>query len=456
MKDDLRSQINKFFYPKSVAILGASRSPAKFGNLFLRAFIANKFPGKIYPINPKANEILGIEAHKNLIDTKDPIDLAIITTHPAENIKLVKDCVKKGIEAIIIFSAGYAEIGEAGREREKELLSIIKGKARVLGPNCVGIHSAPGRVSSFPATSFDLDAEVAILSQSGYLRSLLIRTFTLRGIPVTFGVSLGNSIDLNICDFLEYFKAENNTKYIGIYLEGVSQGQRFIKLCKEMKGKKQLIIWKSGRTNIGKKAISTHTASITGEDKIWNAIFNQYSIFRVNSAEEILNQVIALQFSETMKGPKVGILGSQGGLTVTTAENCEFYGIELAKLTDETKEKLRKAIPEFGTSVNNPVDISIAAAMNSKLYADAGKIILKDQNVDILLINGTWMIDSLFIKYLLSLRKENDKPIFLIEPSIPERLRSYKKLLNNKIGVSFTSFSFLRFLKSAIDSKIKI
>ncbi|MFX1296000.1 MAG: CoA-binding protein [Promethearchaeota archaeon] len=455
MKDDLKSQIDKFFYPKSVAILGASRSPAKFGNLFLRSFIMNKFLGKIYPINPKADEILGIKTYKNLSDIEDSIDLAIISTHPDQNIELIEECIKNAIEAIIIFSAGYAEIGEPGKEREKELLSIIRGKARVLGPNCVGIHSAPGRVSAFPSISFDLNSEVAIISQSGFLTSLLTRVLTFRGIPVSFGVSLGNSIDLNVCDFLEYFKDKNNPKYIGMYLEGISQGERFINLCKEMYGNKQLIIWKPGSTSIGRKAISTHTASISGQDEIWSAIFNQYGIFRVNSAEEIINQVAALKFTETMKGPKVGIVGSQGGLTVTTAENCELYGIELAKLTDTTKEELRKVIPEFGTSVNNPVDISIAAAMNPKLYADAGKITIRDPNVDILLINGTWMTDRQFINYLLSIRKESDKPIFFIEPSIPEKLKSYFNLYDNNIGVAFTSFSLLKFLNRDIDSRIK-
>ncbi|MHA1377345.1 MAG: CoA-binding protein [Candidatus Helarchaeota archaeon] len=455
MKNDLKSQIDKFFYPKSVAILGASRSPAKFGNLFLNSFKFNNYPGKIFPINPKAEEILGIKTYKNLLDIEDSIDLAIITTHPDQNIRLVKDCIKKGIEAVIIFSAGYSEIGEAGEEREKELLSIIKGRARVLGPNCIGVHSAPGKVSAFPSMSFDLNADVTILSQSGYLTSLLSRAFTTRGIPISFGVSLGNSIDLNICDFLEYFKDDQYTKYICMYLEGVSQGKRFKKLCEDLYHKKQLIIWKPGRSSIGKKAISTHTASITGKDEIWNGIFKKFDMFRINSAEEMIDQVIALKFTEKLKGPRVGIVGSQGGLTVTTAENCELYGIKLAKLTEKTKNELIKVIPEFGTSVNNPVDISIAAAMNPKLYEESGKIVIKDSNVDILLINGTWMIDRQFIKYLINIRNTNEKSIFLIEPSIPEKIKSYTKLYQNNIGVAFTSYSFLKFLKRAIDYRIK-
>ncbi|MHA1300892.1 MAG: CoA-binding protein [Candidatus Helarchaeota archaeon] len=451
MKNDLKSQIDKFLFPKSVAILGASRSPAKFGNLFLRSFKFNRFPGKIFPINPKADEILEIKTYKNILDIEDPIDLAIITTHPDQNINLVKDCINKGIEAIIIFSAGYAEIGDSGKEREKELLEIIKGKARVLGPNCIGVHSAPGKVSAFPAMSFDLNADVTILSQSGYLTSLLSRAFTARGIPITFGVSLGNSIDLNICDFLEYFRDDEYTKYICMYLEGVSQGKRFRNLCKDLYHKKQLIIWKPGSSKAGRKAISTHTASITGKNEIWDGIFRQYKIFRVNSAEEIINQVIALKYSETLKGPKVGIVGSQGGLTVTTAENCELFGIQLAELTEKTKNELKKIIPEFGTSVNNPVDISIAAAMNPKLYEESGKIIIKDPNVDILLLNGTWMMDRQFVKYLMKIRKINDKPFFIIEPSVPEKLKPYEKLYRNNIGVAFTSYSLLKFLKRAID-----
>ena len=456
MKDDLKSQIDKFLYPKSVAIIGASRSPTKFGNLFLRSFVANNFEGKIYPINPIADEIIDIKAYKSVLDVPDSVDLGIITTHPKENISAVKECIEKGIEAIIIFSAGYAEIGDDGLVREKELLSLIKRKARVLGPNCIGVHSAPGRVSAFPATSFDVNADVAVLSQSGFLTSLMTRAFPLRGAHVSYGISLGNSIDLNVCDFLEYFSEEEYIKYIVTYLEGVSEPKRFRKLLEELCYKKKIIIWKPGRTEAARTAISTHTASLTGEDKIWNAIFDQYSIFRINSVEEAINQVVALKFSENMKGFNVGIVGSQGGLIVTTAENCELLKIPLAKLTEQTKQKLSKTIPEFGASAKNPVDISIAAAMNPKVYTDAGIVTIQDPNVDILLVNGVWMIDSTFIKCMIDIRKKSDKPIFLIEPSIMEKLKSYRKLFDNNIGVGITSHDFLKFLKAAIDYKQKI
>ncbi|NHI92653.1 MAG: hypothetical protein EAX96_09125 [Candidatus Lokiarchaeota archaeon] len=455
MKDDLKSQIDKFLFPKSVAIIGASRSPTKFGNLFLRSFVSNEFPGKIYPINPKADEISDLKAYKSVLDVPESIDLSIITTHPNENIAAVKECVDKGIEAIIIFSAGYAEIGKDGMAREKELLSIIKDKARILGPNCIGVHSAPGRVSAFPATSFDINADIAVLSQSGFLTSLITRIFPMRGAYVSYGISLGNSIDLNICDFLEYFSQEEHVKYIVMYLEGISQATRFRKLLEELNHKKKLLIWKPGRTNIAKSAISTHTASITGDEKIWNSIFNQYNIFRIDSVEEAINQVIALKYSDNMKGCKVGIVGSQGGLIVSTAENCELHQIPIAKLTENTIQKLTKTIPEFGTNAKNPVDISIAAAMNYKVYADAGIITIQDPNVDILLLNGIWMIDSSFIKNLIDIRKKSDKPIFLIEPTIMEKLKSYKKLYENNIGLAITSHTFIKFLKNAINYKQK-
>ncbi len=455
LKDELKRQINKFLFPKSVSIIGASRSPTKFGNLFLRAFQANQFEGNIFPVNPVADEISGLKSYKSILDIKESVDLAIITTHPNQNIQTVKECIEKGIEAIIIFSAGYAEIGEEGKKREKELLSLIKGKARVLGPNCIGVHSAPGKVSAFPATSFDLNADVAVLSQSGFLTSLITRIFPLRGAHVSYAVSMGNSIDLNICDFLEYFSEEENTKYIVMYLEGVSEPDRFKNILKELYGKKNIIIWKPGKSEIGKKAISTHTASITGQDEIWNAIFNQYGVFRINSVEEAINQVIALKYSENTKGSNIGIVGSQGGLIVSAAETCELLGLPLAKLTEETKIKLSNAIPEFGTSANNPVDISIAAAMDAKVYANAGKITINDPNVDILLVNGVWMFDSSFMKSMIDIRKASVKPIFLIEPAILEKLKQHKKLFQYDIGVAITSYEFLKFLKTAINYKIK-
>ncbi len=434
--------IEGFFNPRSIAILGASRSPAKFGNVFLRSYQLSGFEGNIYPINPNADEINGLKTYPSIKDVPNDVDLAIISTHPREVLKLVKDCIDKGIKHIIIFSAGFGELGKEGKKREDQLLEIIKGRASIIGPNCIGIYVPSTKLSFFPGIPL-IEGPVSFVSQSGFICATISRWGAIRGIGFSKVISLGNSVDLTINDFLEYFENDPNTKIISIYIEGVKDGRRFVDLIRRISIKKPIIIWKTGNTPLGKQVISSHTGSIGGSKEIWNSIIKKNKLAQVSSIEEILDYYQIFLNLEQFKniGQKICLIASQGGLISNTTDIFEENGLKFANLSPSTIDKLKQIIPDYGTNVvpNMPIDISIAAALDMDLYVRVAKVAINDPNVDILIILGSMEITSELTKDLLKLKNKSNKPIILVQPVIPYRLSKFElKLRTNGICVFYT------------------
>ncbi|MHA1268244.1 MAG: acetate--CoA ligase family protein [Candidatus Helarchaeota archaeon] len=447
--------IEKFFNPKSIAILGASRSPAKFGNVFLRAYQLSGFEGEIYPINPKANEINDLKAYPNIKSIPNKVDLAIISTHPKEVISLVKEIVEKGVSSIIIFSAGFGELGDLGKKREKKLLEIIKGKASIIGPNCIGIYVPSTKLSFFPGIPL-LDGNVAFVSQSGFICATISRWGAIRGIGFSKVISLGNSVDLTITDFLEYFESDPKTKIISIYIEGVKDGPRFLKLIKRISRKKPIIIWKTGNTELGHKVVSSHTGSIAGSIEIWDSIIKQNHLISVNSIEEILDYYQTfLNLNQYRNiGQKICLIASQGGLISNATDMLVEHGIELGKLSSSTIEQLKQIIPDFGTNVDPsmPIDISIAAALDMNLYIRVAQVALPDPNIDIVIILGAMEITNEFGKALIKLKEKFRKPIILVQPVIPDRLSKIElKLRKNGILIFYTFKNAIKCIRHLFD-----
>ncbi|MHA1232050.1 MAG: CoA-binding protein [Candidatus Helarchaeota archaeon] len=443
--------IERFFNVNSIAILGASRSPNKFGNVFLRAYQFSKFEGKIYPINPNADEINNIKAYPDIHSVPDKIDLAIISTHPKEVLKLVREIVDKGTRSIIIFSAGFGELGEEGKKKEEELRNIIKGKASIIGPNCIGIYVPSKRLSFFPGIPLS-EGPIAFVSQSGFICATISRWGALRGIGFSKVISLGNSVDLTITDFLEYFGSDPETQIISMYIEGIKDGPRFIKLLSDISKKKPIIIWKTGITEMGHKVISSHTGSIGGSKEIWEGIIQQFCLAPVSSIEEILDlyQVFGNLKHFINCNQKICLVASQGGLISNATDILVNIGLKLVELSKETIEKLKKIIPDYGTNVvyNMPIDISIAAALDPSLYVRVADIVFEDPNVDILVILGAMEITNDFGKSILKLKKKYNKNIILVQPVIPDRFSKIElKLRKNGVLVFYTFNNAARALK---------
>jgi len=346
------------FFPKTHAVIGASNSPAKFGGLYFRAQLTFGYKGNLVPINRDEPEVSGKKAYAKVTDYPGEIDFASIFVPARAVPEVLEDCLRKGIPAAQVITAGFRELSEEGRRLEEQVKAISRRGIRVIGPNCFGVYSPGGGVTVMPGG--DLPKEpgtVGFISQSGGYAARLPRRAEGIGIHLSKLVSYGNASDINECDLLEYFYDDPDTRIITFYLEGVNDGPRFLKLLKQACREKPVIIWKGGLTEGGARAVMSHTASLSGSAQIWDAIFKQTGAVSVSGLEEFLDTVLAFLHLPPVKDNRVGIIGGGGGIGVAAADACEKAGITLPVFSPEIQAKLARLAPAQGSSVRNPVDV---------------------------------------------------------------------------------------------------
>ncbi|HDO41971.1 MAG TPA: CoA-binding protein, partial [Candidatus Bathyarchaeota archaeon] len=277
-------KLDAFFNPKSIAVIGASREPQKVGHRVFRNLIESGFHGGLYPINPNANKLLGFKCYKSVLDVPDHIDLAVIVV-PARIVpSVVEECGLKGVKGIVIISAGFSEVGREGARLEREVIDLCrKYGMRMQGPNCLGLISVQSRVNASFAPTMPLPGNIAFISQSGALGSTILNWAIRNEIGFTKFISLGNEADLNAADFIEALEDDEETKVIGLYMEGVKEGKRFIEVAKKVVRKKPIIAIKAGTTDAGIRAVSSHTGSLAGSDTAFSAAFRKAGIIRANT-----------------------------------------------------------------------------------------------------------------------------------------------------------------------------
>ena len=410
--NDLFSEIDDIFHSRSLAIYGVSRKGG-LGNILLQGFIDQEFP-KIFIVNPRITEsnvkIMGIPVFSDLKSIGEPVDLVICSTHPKFVQDIIIECGENGVKSVIIFSAGFGEKNEEGKNAEKELLKIArKYQMRLIGPNCMGLYCPSSKLSFFPALPTE-SGSLGFVSQSGSIANLMGFLAILKGINFSKAISYGNGIDLSFNDFLEYLGDDPATKIIACYMEGVNDGRRFIDLVKKIK--KPIIVWKAGVTPAGSKAAHSHTGSICGNNKLWNIVFDQYGVIRVYNLEEMISMIQAFIKPIPVTNCRVAILSGPGGPAVSSADACEMNNLKLAELTNETKLKLQELVPEFGSSISNPIDLSLQVQFDPILEKTAYEIVGMDPNVDMMLI---WlsMLNPRY-KDLIKLQEKISKPIALV------------------------------------------
>ena len=408
----LFSEIDEIFHSRSLAVYGVSRKGG-LGNILLQGFIDQDFP-KIFIVNPKITEsnveIMGIPVFSDLKSIGEPVDLVIISTHPKFVRDIVQECGENGVKAIIIFSAGFGEKNDEGKNAEKELLKIArKYQMRLIGPNCMGLYCPNSGLSFFPALPTE-SGSLGFISQSGSIANLMAFVSMLKGIHFSKAISYGNGIDLNFNDFLEYLGEDPNTNLIACYMEGVNDGRKFIELVEKIL--KPIIIWKAGVTPAGSKAAHSHTGSMCGNNILWNNVFNRYGIIRVYNLEEMVSMIQAFINPIPVKDCRVAILSGPGGPAVSAADACEMENLKLAELTNATKMKLLEIIPEFGSSISNPIDLSLQMQFDPMMEKNAYEIVGMDPHVDMMLI---WlsMLNPRY-KDLIKLQEKISKPIALV------------------------------------------
>ena len=348
------------FYPKSLAVIGASADITKFGTHTLNTLIKFGFKGRIYPVNPHAGEILGLKSYADLKDIPGCVDLALIAVPAPAVPRVLEDCAARSIGVAVINTSGFSETGEEECVKlEREIAKISKEKGiRVIGPNCFGVYCPASGLTLPPGEYYSRESgNVAFLSQSGGYADRFCRDAKGWGIRFSKVVSYGNACDLNETDFLEYLAEDQETKIIGMYIEGVKSGQRFLQTVKEINQKKPVIIWKVGLDEGGRRAIASHTGALGSRKEIWEAFFKQTGAVRVNSLEELIDTVLIFQHLRVPCGRRIAIIGTGGGSGVDSADACERAGLSVPVLSTKTVEQLRMLLPPVGASAQNPIDL---------------------------------------------------------------------------------------------------
>ena len=356
-----QKNLETIFHPKSVAIVGTNKVKGTVPHDILDSILKADFTGIVYPVSPREKSIKGIKAYKYVVDIPDEVDLAILVFPSSVNHMALEQCGQKGIKSVIIISAGYKEVGEAGLQKEKQLIEIArKYDMSFIGPNCLGvINTAPETLlnASF-AREMPEQGNIGFLSQSGALCTAVLDYARAKHIGFSKFISFGNKADISEIDILYYLMNDEETKVILMYLEEVSDGTGLMKAARdviEQSGKPILII-KSGRTNEGASAAASHTGSLTGKDEICDAAFEQAGIIRCDNIEEMFNKAIAFAYQPAPATEKVAIITNAGGPGVLTTDAAISRGLKLAKFSEETTQILKKALPATA-NINNPVDV---------------------------------------------------------------------------------------------------
>lgn len=393
---DVSRQIGLFMEPASIAVIGASKRTGDGSLSVLENLLRNKFKGNLYPINPEADSILGVKVFPSVMAVPGNIDLALITTPRHAVFESVKDCSRKGVKAIIIVAQGFADGHEDGKKLQADILETAKKSgARVLGPNTIGVYNAFHSLStSFLGVKLE-KIPIGIISQSG-----LFFPGHCEFIFAGKALDIGNGGDVNFADGLEYFENDPETKVILLHIEGMMDGRRFAEVAKRVAKKKTIIALKTGASTEGAKAIQSHTGSLVGDNRIYDAIFRQCGVIRAGNMEELYDLAKIFLFSSPMKGKRIAVLSMSGAGGVIATDACVKSNLEIASLSPETLEEIRKHFPPW-VPIYNPIDLWTGFQISGYPYEELVQKMLnavaEDQNVDaILLISGVLTNHSLW------------------------------------------------------------
>jgi acetate---CoA ligase (ADP-forming) len=430
------SDLKPFFEPSSVAVIGASSNTSKLGYAVLKNLHEGGYSkrGKIYPINPGAEEILGYPAFPSVEEVPDPIDLAVIVIPYPLVPDALRTCGKKGIPAAIIISAGFREAGEEGLERELELIEIAREyEIRLIGPNCLGIIDTFTPLNASFAAGTPPSGPMAFMSQSGALGTAVLDIALSGQLGLSKFVSLGNKADVNEIDLLKAWEDDENTAAILIYNEGIPNGAEFIEVARQVARCKPVVAIKSGVTQAGSRAVSSHTGSLAGSEQAYQAAFQQAGVIRADSMQDLFDMALALAYQPPLAGDRIAIITNAGGPGILATDALERAKLSLARFELETQHALEQYLPD-AASAANPVDVLGDARADR--YRFALETVAADPNVDgmmVVLTPQAMTEIEATAEAVVELSKNVDKPIlacFMGEASLKNAIN---KLVANGV-----------------------
>jgi len=408
--------LNSFFKPQQIAIIGASSSPGKIGYTVLSNLLQAGFQGKIFPVNPKAEAILDLPVTNRIQDLPEKLDMAVLTIPRDLVLPSLQELAEKQVRSVVIITAGFKEVGREGYHLEQEIVELAEANGiALLGPNCLGLINTSSKLNVTFAAGTPPAGNIAFFSQSGALCQAILDWAVGENIGFSSFVSLGNKAVLNEGDMLRHLGSDPETDVILGYIENVSNGQQFLDSAQAMSHKKPVLLIKSGTSAAGAKAASSHTGAIAGSDQAYDAAFEQSGIIRVKDVSTLFTLAQAFSSQPLPQGPNLAIVTNSGGPGIMTADACEGSHLNIAKLNESTIQRMREFLPSFA-SLYNPVDIIGDA--DAERYLKTIEVVLEDSNVDSLLILLTptgSVIDQIpdLSERIAKLTKGAGKPVFV-------------------------------------------
>ena len=378
------ASLKPFFAPATVAVIGASKRRGSIGGELFRNILAADFVGAAYPVNQAGEAVAGVRAYKAIGEIPDPVELAVICVPGGRVLEAAEAALRKGVPALCVISAGFAEVGSDGAERQAELLSLVRAHgARLVGPNCLGIAvPALGLNATFAPRALP-PGRIAFSSQSGALGLALLEKASERGLGFSAFVSIGNKADVSSNDLLEWWEEDEDTDVVLLYLESFGNPQKFARVAGRLARRKPIVALKAGTSSAGARAASSHTAALAGSDAAVEALFHSAGVLRARNLEELVDVATLLSSQPLPKGRRVAVLTNAGGLGILCADACDAAGLELPELTPETREALGAVLPSEA-SVANPVDLLGSAT--GATYAKALPHVLSDPGIDAVIV----------------------------------------------------------------------
>jgi acetyl coenzyme A synthetase (ADP forming)-like protein len=374
------ASLRPFFAPESVAVVGASRRRGSIGGELFRNVIAGDFAGAAYPVNREGASVAGVRGYASVSEIPDRVDVAVISLPAAAVLSAAEDALRNGVRALVVISAGFAEVGSEGAERQERLLALVRSHgARLIGPNCLGVATAAASLNATFAARSAPSGNIGFSSQSGALGLALLEAAEARGLGLSAFVSIGNKADVSSNDLLEWWEGDDATEVILLYVESFGNPRRFGRLARRVARRKPILALKSGTSATGQRAASSHTAALAGSEAAVDALFRQAGVIRASSLEELIDVAALLSGQPAPKGRRVAVLTNAGGLGILCADACEAAGLELPELTGETRARLLELLSQEA-SVTNPVDMLGGAT--AEAYAESLPLLLADPQVD--------------------------------------------------------------------------
>ncbi len=434
-----------FFKPKSVAVIGASGTPGKLGYVIVKNIANSDFTGNVYPVNPKSDEILGYKVYRSVTEIPGDVDL-VVTALPTPKLTVatIEECGRKGVKAVIIESAGFAEMGGEGKVFQQQIVDVAKkNNIRVIGPNCSGIVSRDIVTSIYPMTKKVPRGNVALIGQSGLLAAGMTADMVENeSLNINKVCSFGNKCDVNENDLLEYFGDQDDIDVISMYLETVTNGNRLTRIARKVAAEKPVIFLSGGRTEAGAKAAMSHTGSIASNARIVETAIKQTGMIMADDFTELKDFAKVFSTQPLPKGNRIAVITLAGSVGVVVSDLCASFGLELPKLSPETTDKLKDM---FDTPVGNPVDLyfSVTKIGFTKTLETTFPDAFKDPNIDaavIILAGFEYTKEAVEKKIIQKIVREIGKPVVIC---MIVGYNKYKNVIMDEMGKDLPVFPSL-------------